>query len=259
VLSEKIEREAPCSSSDPGDSGSAHGSENRPIDELLQILGLALVSMLNPTLLAALTVILLTSDPRRLMVGYLLGALTASIASGLIVVFALEGSGATEAGKKTIGPAEDLLLGVLLLLVAFVLRGGGRAKRRPVHGRGEAEGEHRDSLPIRLLGRGSARIAFAVGVVLSFPGASYLVGLTHIDRFGAATATTVALVVGFCIVQLLLLELPLLGYLFAPQRTADAVRSFRSWLTRSGRRVGSNVAAVLGALLLVRAAIVVWG
>lgn len=251
---------ADSASSDPGDSTARPGSENRPIGELLQILGLAFLSMLNPTLLAALTVILLTPNPRRLMLGYLLGALAASIAAGLVVVFALEGSGAVEAGKKTISPAEDLVLGALLLLVAFALRGGGRRPgRHPAHGAGEAEGEHKDSLPIRLLGRGSARIAFAVGVVLSLPGASYLVGLAHIDRLDAGPPATVALVVGFCIVQLLLLELPLLGYLLAPQRTADAVRGFRAWLTRSGRRVGSDVAGVLGALLLVRAAIVVWG
>jgi hypothetical protein len=62
----------------------------------------------------------------------------------------------------------------------------------------------------------------------------------------------VLLVVGFCLVQQLLLELPLLGYAIAPDRTQDAVTRFRAWLGRSGRRAAAIGAAVIGALLLVR-------
>jgi hypothetical protein len=37
-----------------------------------------------------------------------------------------------------------------------------------------------------MLGRGSPRIAFVVGLLLSFPGVSYLTALTHIlERFRA--------------------------------------------------------------------------
>ena len=117
--------------------------------------------------------------------------------------------------------------------------------------------EEKEALPMRILGRGSARVAFAVGIVLSFPGASYLIGLTHIDRLGAAVLPSVLLVVGFCLIQLLLLELPLIGYALAPERTAAAVTSFRSWLERNGRRAGSRFAAGLGALLILRALVVI--
>lgn len=227
------------------------------MDELLQIFGLALLSAVNPALLAALTVMLLASNPRRLMLGYLLGAYVTSIGAGLVVVFSLEGSGAADTAKNTVSPAQDIVLGALLLIAAAALRsGGGRRWRERRQRKEEDAAGKRESLPTRLLGRGSPPIAFAVGILLSFPGASYLLGLTHIHRFDAAPAPTVLLVVGFCLIQLLLLELPLLGYLFAPERTATAVGGFRGWLARSGRRAAADVAAVLGLALLLRAVIV---
>ena len=79
------------------------------------------------------------------------------------------------------------------------------------------------SLPERMLGRGSARVTFAVGVILSFPGVSYLTALDRMAKLDAGTVAPVLLVVGFCLMQLMLLELPLMGYAFAPDWTQDAV------------------------------------
>lgn len=229
------------------------------MSDLLQILGLAVLAMVNPTLLAAVTVMLLLPDPRRLMVGYLLGAYLTGVACGVLILYELQGSSALETSKQAISPGQDLVLGVLLLIVAMALgEGRGREWRQRRAARkeaGAARKEKADPLPMRLLGRGSARVAFAVGILLSFPGGSYLVALGHIDRLEAGTAASVALVLGFCLIQLTLLELPLLGYLFAPERTAAAVAGFREWLGRNGRRVGARAAAILGLLLILRGAI----
>ena len=63
------------------------------------------------------------------------------------------------------------------------------------------------------------------------------------------------LVVVFCVIQQLLLEVPLLGYTFAPDWTKDAVARFRAWLGRNGRRAGVILAAAVGALLVLRGVI----
>ena len=55
---------------------------------------LALLAALNPTLLAATTVMLVLANPARLMLGYLLGALMTSITLGLVIVSSLEGTSA---------------------------------------------------------------------------------------------------------------------------------------------------------------------
>jgi Sap, sulfolipid-1-addressing protein len=228
------------------------------LSDLLHILGLALVAMANPTLLAAVTVMLLLPSPKRLMLGYLLGAYTTSISVGLAIVFFLHDAGAVDTSKRTIGPGEDIVVGLLLLLIAFVLgtdrdqRMRERKARRQHEKQAENGGEEKESLPIRLLGRGSPRVAFVVGMLLSFPGVSYLVALGRIDGLDAGAAPTALLVIAFCLIQQMLLEVPLIGYALAPERTQGAVDGFRDWLARNGRRFGIIVAAVLGALLIIR-------
>ena len=55
--------------------------------------------------------------------------------------------------------------------------------------------------------------------------------------------------------QQLLLEIPLLGYAIAPERTQRDVTAFREWLARNGRRAATIVAATIGTLLIVRGVI----
>jgi hypothetical protein len=228
------------------------------VSDLVQIFLLALVAMFNPTLLAAVTLMLLLPSPKRLMLGYLLGAYTTSITLGLVIVFALPESSATSTAKRTISPAEDVVVGLLLLLVAFVLATDRdrplreRKARRKSEKREKNGGEEKESLPMKLLGRGSPRVAFAVGLLLSFPGVSYLAGLDHIHDLDAAVVPTALLVIGFCLMQQLLLEVPLAGYFVAPEETADRVHRFRAWISRNGRRAGIIVMAVLGTLVIVR-------
>jgi Sap, sulfolipid-1-addressing protein len=228
------------------------------VSDLGEIFLLGLLAMFNPTLLAAVTVMLLMPNPKRLMLGYLMGAYLTSMTLGLVIVFALEDSGFASTSKQTISPAEDIVIGLLLLVVAFVLatdRDQGlreRKARRKSEKLAEKRGEEKEALPLRLLGRGSPRISFVVGLLLSFPGVSYLAALSHIDQLDAATVPTALLVIGFCLMQQTLLEVPLVGYVLAPERTQGAVDGFRAWLSRNGRRAGIIVAAVLGALLVVR-------
>ncbi|HEY6550660.1 MAG TPA: GAP family protein, partial [Solirubrobacterales bacterium] len=127
-----------------------------------------------------------------------------------------------------------------------------RREKRRIAKQSKNGGEEKEPLPMRLLGRGSPRIAFVVGLLLSFPGVSYLAGLSHIDKLGAAAAPTALLVIGFCLIQQLLLEVPLVGYILKPESTQGAVDRFRAWLARNGRQAGIIVAAVLGALLIIR-------
>jgi hypothetical protein len=228
------------------------------VSDAVQIFLLSLLAMFNPTLLAVVTLMLLLPSPKRLMLGYLLGAYTASMTLGLVIVFALNDSDFASTSKRTLSPLEDIVVGLLLLLVAGVLatdRDQPLRERRARRKEAKLEksgGEEKEALPMRLLGRGSPRIAFVVGLLLSFPGVSYLTGLTHIRRLDLAAVPTALIVIAFCLVQQMLLELPLAGYIFAPDRTEAAVKGFRVWLARNGRQAGIGVACVLGALVLIR-------
>ena len=224
--------------------------------DLTHILVLSLIAALYPALLAAVTVMLLQPSPRRLMLGYLLGAYTTGIVLGLVIVFALQSSGAADQAKRTVSPGQDIAIGLLLLLAALVLATGRdeplrRARQRREETKRKPESA-KEPWSQRLMGRGSARVTFVIGLVLSFPGVTYLTALHEIARLDAAAGAKAAVVIAFCLVQLVLLEAPLLSYTFAPEWTRDAVTRFRAWLTRRGRHFGILGAAALGAVLVVR-------
>ncbi len=225
------------------------------MSDLGSIFFLSLLAMFTPTLLAAVTVMMLLPNPKKLMLGYLLGAYLISITAGLLIVFSLNDSASVDTAQHTLGPGEDIVVGLIALLVAFVLGTGRDAplqrRRQRKREAKEAEGA-RESWPERMLGRGSARVTFAVGVALTFPGVSYLTALDRMAKLDASAAETALLVVVFCLIQQLLLEVPLLGYAFAPEATQDRVTRFRAWLGRNGRRAGVYLAATIGGLLVVR-------
>ena len=215
--------------------------------DLLSFIGLSLTAMLNPTLLAAVTVMMLLPDPKRLMLGYLLGGYLTSISVGLLIAFSFHQSSGVESARATFTPAEDLVFGAIAVIVGLVLRSEFGEERR--QRKKEAE---KESWPQRLLGRGSPKIAFAVGAVLSFPGASYLVALNRLVHLDPGAGATVFLVVLFCLIQAAFLELPLIGYALSPERTEERVAAFRDWLARRGRRTAAAGALAIGALLLLR-------
>ena len=92
--------------------------------DVLSILGLSLFAMFNPTLLAAVAILMLLPGTKRLMFGYLLGAYLTSIGAGLVVVYTLHGRGSVETTKQTLSPLEDLLFGAIALIAAWALLSG---------------------------------------------------------------------------------------------------------------------------------------
>src|ERR1700712_5357195 len=85
---------------------------------------LSLVSAANASLLAAVTVMLFLPSPKRLLLGYLVGALLTSLTIGFLVVFVVHDSSATSTTENSVSPSIDVALGLILLLVAYVLQGG---------------------------------------------------------------------------------------------------------------------------------------
>jgi hypothetical protein len=229
------------------------------VGDVFSIFLLSLLAMFNPTLLAAVTIMMLLPEPRRLITGYLFGAYLTSIGLGLAIVFSFHQSSGVESSKKTLSPIEDLVFGAILAIIGWVLLSGRatelkeRRRRRKEEKHGHVEAK--ESLPERLLGRGSMRITFAVGALLSFPGASYFVALDKIAKLDWPTTTTALAVIVFCLIQQMLLELPLFGFWVAPDWTAKAVVSFREWIGNNAARAAGWVALILGCLLLIRGAV----
>ena len=104
----------------------------------------------------------------------------------------------------------------------------------------------------RELSQGSPRTTFVVGALLTLPGASYLAGLDRISKLHYSTAATVAIVLAFNLVMLLLLELPLIAFAVAPEWTPAAIDRAKAWAGIHGRRYAVHGLEVIGVLLIIK-------
>lgn len=214
---------------------------------------LSLTASLNPTLVAATTMMLLLEKPKRLMGGYLLGAYTASLTCGILIVFALPHSSVTSTTENTVSPWVDIGLGAVALAVAFVFYTG-RAQRIAQRRRAKkaAKGPARPPRWQRELSRGSPRVTFVIGMALTLPGASYIAGLTEIHKLGYPTAETVLVIVGFNLIMLWMLEVPLACYYVAPDWTPQAINRAKAWVTRHATTFAIRGFAGIGSLLVLK-------
>jgi hypothetical protein len=218
-----------------------------------QVILLSLTASLNPTLIAATTVMLLLPRPAKLMFGYLLGALMTSITLGLVIVFSLSNSSASNTTQNTISPAVDIALGALALAGAFVVYTGRheRLKERR-QARKEAKPDKGPPRWQRELSKGSARTTFLIGAVLTLPGASYLAGLDQIHKLKYSTTVTVLVVLGFNLIMLSLIEVPLASFVIAPDWTPRAVDRTKAWVGRHAHGFAVKGFTALGALLIIK-------
>jgi Sap, sulfolipid-1-addressing protein len=210
---------------------------------------LSLTAALNPTLVGASTVMMLLPNAKRLMLGYLCGALLTSVTLGLVIVNTLDDSSAVSTTQNSISPAVDLALGAILLVAALVLRSRRDRRREAREHPPEVKEPPRWQ---RALRKGSARTTFVVGALLTLPGGSYLAGLHHIAEQNLSTASTTLVVIGFNIVMMALLEAPLLSYTLAPEWTPGAVERAKGWAARNGDKAAVIALSTLGAALIVK-------
>jgi Sap, sulfolipid-1-addressing protein len=170
-----------------------------------------------------------------------------------LLVFLLPGSSTASVSKHKVNPIFDITLGVLILLVvARVVRGRGRRRREWSERRREKAANAPPPRWKRVLSKGSARDTFIVGMLLSFPGASYIAGMDERSKQHLSTAATV---LAENLIMLILLEVPLLAYAIRPEATEAGVQRFSNWLTRRGARIALVGGSAIGVFLVARGVI----
>jgi hypothetical protein len=230
---------------------------------MLSILPLACAAAMYPTLLAGVIVMLTRPAPMPLLVGFLLGGLLISLASGLIILFVVHGAISTSR-QNAASPKIDLIAGVLSLILGAVLwarrdtgplgRRRSDADERATTTAGHARNLRRSSQSItnRMLAHGSPKAAFALGLILNLPGIWYLVALKDIAKANDGAVASVLLILVFNAIMFLLVEVPLIGYLISPEGTTARVHRFHTWLGEHARIVASVVAVAVGVYLVLK-------
>ena len=221
---------------------------------------LALASAVWPLLVAVVIIALKTTRPPVVLAAFLLGAVIAAVGVGLVVVYSLRGTDVVSDNRSTADPGVYLVGAFLAFALAWFL--GRRARdRNEVRSTKPETGPSRTE---RALQRG-APLAFLAGIVLNLiPGIFPLVALKDISELDTDVASTVLILLGFYFVMFMLLEIPLAGYLFAPEATlalrggevteatSAAATRFNNWLSENSGRVVIYVLYALAAYLLVR-------
>jgi hypothetical protein len=155
--------------------------------------------------------------------------------------------------ENTLSPAADIALGLLALVGAWVVWSG--RQQRIKERRQARKAAKPDKGPPRWqreLSKGSARTTFLIGMLLTLPGASYLAGLDEIAKLKYSTTVTVLLVIGFNVVMLWLLEVPLASFLIAPDWTPRAVERAKAWVSRHAHTFAVRGLTLFGVLMIIK-------
>lgn len=222
------------------------------------ILLLALGSAMFPALLAGAAVILSRERPARLLLAFWTGGLITSISAGLAILsaFGEHAAALDSSGGRSLSPVNTILAGAGAILIALLI--GTRQGAKLIDGwrrrRERAHPKKPDRAPWseRMLGNGSARVAFVAGAILNLPGPFYLIALGDIASAHYAPVVQGLIVLVFNLIMLLMVEVPMIGYVFDPERTDRWVGQFAAWLNRNGMRIIAVIAGGWGLSLLVK-------
>jgi hypothetical protein len=211
------------------------------IDAELVLVSLA--AMLSPTTLTFSTLTLVLSErPLRTGIWFYFGALSATLAIGVVAAFVLGDVAASSdpSTPKTWVAIVDVVAGALLL--AWVVR----ALRRPRDPR-------RQAAMMEQIQKVSASPAIAIvggGAALANPGGFIPIALKDISELDPSRAEYVAAWLFFSLASLLPLLTALLLLALAREWTGRLLEHARTWLERNARTIAAVILVVLAAALI---------
>jgi hypothetical protein len=209
---------------------------------LLQAAGLALLAALSPTALLIAAVYLGSANPRRTAFFYLVGATTMSLVMGVVLLAVLRSADLSRPDEHTPRYGLRLGLGVLLLVAGLVIA---RRKPRPVDPEKPSQG-----LLSKLVSRPAPLSAFLVGLLVFAPGASFLAALQVIATARASIELTVLAIGIVVVINVLLVWVPIVLHVIAPDRTSRYLIGFNGWLRAHSRILLVSVLFVVGGIML---------
>ncbi|WP_421844338.1 GAP family protein [Mycobacterium sp.] len=197
------------------------------------LLVMAAAVSLEPFRIGMSVLMLNRPRPHLQLSAFLCGGFLMGLTVGALVLFALESR--IPASAHFTLPRVQIVIGVLALLAAAFL--------------GVTRG--RDRTPpawlTRLLDGQSLWIAGIAGLGIALPSVDYLA----VIAVGAATSgARLGALVMFNVMASALVEVPLLAYLVAPQRTLAAMTALHGWIRARRRREVAVLLAVVGVVLL---------
>lgn len=203
----------------------------------------ALAAMLSPTTLTFSVLALVLGDrPKRTGFWFYLGALTATLAVGVVAAFVLGDIAASHTPsqpKRWVAIVDVVAAGLLLVWVLRALRRPRDPKR--VEGMVAQIGKIANSPAIAVIGAGAA---------LANPGGFIPLALKDISETNPSAVQYIVDWIFFTLVSLLPLAVALVMLVVAPSRTTRTLHVVRDWLIRNARYLAAAIVLLLAASLL---------
>ncbi|TML53522.1 MAG: hypothetical protein E6G15_09090 [Actinobacteria bacterium] len=202
----------------------------------------ALAAMLSPTTLSfSIFALVLGDRPLRTGFWFYLGAMTATLAIGVVAAFVIGDAAASDTSTpKTWVAIVDLVAAGALLAWIY------SASRRP------PDPARRQAMIDRMSGLATApaMAVIGAGAALANPGGFIPIALKDISETNPTATGYVIQWVFFSVVSLLPLALALLLLLVAPGWTGRLLGAARRWLELHARTIAFVILAILAASLL---------
>jgi Sap, sulfolipid-1-addressing protein len=206
--------------------------------------------------------------PASQLLAFLCGGCTMGLGVGLVVLFLVR-EALTEATHLTL-PKVQIVIGVLALFVAAVLATDisvRRPERAPVAAAVGGDGavvaepapptnSRRLAARARELMQGSSLwVAWVAGMGIALPSIDYMAALAVILSSKTAPMTQAGALLAFNVVAFALVEIPLLSYLAAPDKTRAWMAALNDWIRSRRRRDVAALLAVAGCAMIAVGAI----
>jgi len=203
----------------------------------ITVLVMAIAVSMEPFRIGMTVLMLNRPRPTLQLLAFLSGGFAMGVTVGLVVIFAFR-PGLLGSAHFTL-PKVQIVIGALAVLMAAVVAAGFMpAPRLPAQARGLARGP-------------SLWVAGVAGLGIALPSIDYLAVLAIIVASGTAPSTQVGALLVFNVVAFTLVELPLVAYLLAPDRTRALIVALNDWIRSRRRRGVAAVLAAVGCVLLV--------
>lgn len=203
----------------------------------ITLLVMAVAVSLEPFRIGMSALMLNRPQPHRQLAAFLCGGFLMGLTVGTVVLFAVEARLLASAHFTL--PTVQIVIGSLALVTAAALATTTGRPRTP------------PEWLTRLLGGQSLWVAAIAGLGIALPSVDYLAALAVIAAGTADPGTRMAALLVFNVVAFALVEIPLLAYLVAPERTVAAMTALNEWVRARRRREVAVLLAVVGGVLVI--------
>jgi hypothetical protein len=202
----------------------------------ITLLVMAAAVSLEPFRIGMSVLMLNRPRPHLQLAAFLCGGFLMGLSVGAVVLFAVDSRRLASAHFTL--PRVQIVIGVLALLAAAVVAATTGRPRTP------------PAWLTRLLDGPSLWVAGVAGLSIALPSVDYLAALAVIAAGAADPTTRLSALLLFNLVAFTLVEIPLLAYLVAPERTLAAMTGLHRWIRTRRRREVAGLLAVVGSVLV---------